>query len=160
MKGDLRFIPTDCYDNFPQPDLTENMDTVGKRLDQERREIMRQRVLGLTKLYNMVHSPFEGGEDIDRLREIHVEIDEAVMDAYGWSDLDLRHGHHETPQGTRWTVAPDTRVEILDRLLELNFARHEEESAGVVRPQRTNPRGPSPVPAQRRSREVVEEVLF
>ncbi|MFJ6022588.1 type IIL restriction-modification enzyme MmeI [Nocardiopsis alba] len=159
MKGDLRYTPTDVYETFPQPEATEPLTLMGERLDRERREIMQRRRLGLTKLYNLVHSPLgEGGADTDRLREIHVEIDEAVMDAYGWSDLDLKHAHHETPQGVRWTVAPDARVEILDRLLELNLARHEEETLRGVQPQPGRRRGSVSVPGPRRSQD--EGVLF
>lgn len=128
MKGDLRYAPSDCFETFPIPGKRDNVFEVGGLLHQERREIMLRRGLGLTKLYNLVHdSARQGDEDIDRLREIHVEIDEAVKEAYGWSDLELQHGHHETDQGARWTVNPTVRVEILDRLLELNHARHAEE---------------------------------
>ncbi|MFY1653242.1 hypothetical protein ACN27J_20425 [Solwaraspora sp. WMMB762] len=48
------------------------------------------------------------------MREIHVEIDEAIAEAYGWSDLRLNHGFHETRQGARYTIDPAVQVEILD----------------------------------------------
>ena len=57
------------------------------------------------------------------MRQIHVELDEAVMDAYGWADVPLEHGFHTYRQMTRWTVSPAARVEILDRLLEENLRR-------------------------------------
>ncbi|WP_028648806.1 Eco57I restriction-modification methylase domain-containing protein [Nocardiopsis sp. CNT312] len=138
MKVDLRYTPSSCFETFPMPVLTSRISFVGKELDQERREIMLRRQLGLTKLYNLVHDEGNQGDvDIDRLREIHVEIDEAVKEAYGWSDLDLQHGHHETDQGMRWTVSPAARVEILDRLLQLNFDRHaEEERKGIWPPKK------------------------
>ena len=44
-------------------------------------------------------------------------------------DLDLDHSFHETSQGIRYTIGPDARREILDRLLELNHARYAEEVA-------------------------------
>ncbi len=53
----------------------------------------------------------------------HVELDRAVMDAYGWGDVPLDHGFHTYRQLTRWTVSPSARVEILDRLLEENYRR-------------------------------------
>jgi hypothetical protein len=64
---------------------------------------------------------------VKRLREIHIEVDHAVAEAYGWTDLDLRHGFFDTRQGRRFTIEPTVQTEILDRLLELNFARYEEE---------------------------------
>ena len=52
-----------------------------------------------------------------------------MSEAYGWSDLSLEHGHYDTRQGVRWTVSPATRLEMLDRLLELNHRRFAEEQA-------------------------------
>ena len=87
---------------------------------------MLRRDLGLTKLYNLVNDPDitdESDADVARLRAIHVELDRAVMDAYGWADVDLDHGFHTYRQMQRWTVSPAARVEILDRLLEENHRR-------------------------------------
>ena len=97
-----------------------------RRLDTERREIMLRRDLGLTKLYNLVNDPDiadASDTDVARMRAIHVELDEAVMDAYGWTMLPLDHGFHTYRQMQRWTVSPAARVEILDRLLEENHRR-------------------------------------
>ena len=82
-----------------------------------------RRDLGLTKLYNLVNDPDIADAvdtDVARMREIHVELDHAVMDAYGWDDVPLDHGFHTYRQMSRWTVSPAARVEILDRLLEEN----------------------------------------
>ena len=138
MKGDLRYTPSDVYETFPKPGLTERVSAAGEQLDRVRSGNMLERGLGLTKLYTFVHDPVcQGDTDIDRIREIHVEIDEAVKEAYGWSDLDLQHGHHETAQGLRWTVSPAARVEILDRLLDRNFKDHaEEERKGIWPPKK------------------------
>ena len=57
-----------------------------------------------------------------------MELDEAVMDAYGWSDVALDYGFHTYRQMERWTVSPAARVEILDRLLEENHRRAAEEA--------------------------------
>ncbi len=54
-------------------------------------------------------------------------MDEAVAENEGWEELVLDHGFHETKQGIRFTISPEARQEVLDRLLELNFARHAEE---------------------------------
>jgi hypothetical protein len=65
--------------------------------------------------------------EIALLRELHLEIDQAVATAYGWADLDLGHDFHTTPQGLRYTISEAARREVLDRLLELNHQRYEEE---------------------------------
>lgn len=126
----VRYAPSDVFETFPRPEPTEELERTGKTLDTERREMMLRRNLGLTKLYNLVNDEdIQGDPDIDRLREIHVELDEAVMAAYGWSDVPLNHGFHTYRQMTRWTVCPEARVEILDRLLEENHRRAALQSA-------------------------------
>ena len=86
---------------------------------------------GLTATYNRFHNPDERSQaaDIARLRELHVEMDRAVAAAYGWSDLALGHGFHETAQGVRFTISEAARREVLGRLLELNHQRNTEEVA-------------------------------
>ncbi len=54
------------------------------------------------------------------MREMHVELDRAVLDAYGWQDIDPDHGLHTFRKMQRWTVGPSARIELLDRLLEEN----------------------------------------
>ncbi|NNJ12766.1 hypothetical protein EKD04_020785 [Chloroflexales bacterium ZM16-3] len=71
----------------------------------------------------------ETSADIAELRRLHVAMDEAVAAAYGWGDLDLGHGFHETKQGLRYTISEAARRAVLDRLLALNHERHAEEVA-------------------------------
>ncbi len=84
---------------------------------------------GLTKTYNRFHDPHEPADDIQQLRELHVEMDNAVAAAYGWGDLDLGHGFHETKQGLRYTISEAARREVLGRLLRLNHERYAAEVA-------------------------------
>lgn len=90
---------------------------------------MQSRQEGLTKTYNRFHNPEETAADIQKLRELHVEMDYAVATAYDWTDLDLGHGFHETKQGLRHTISELARREVLDRLLQLNHQRYAEEVA-------------------------------
>ena len=82
---------------------------------------------GLTATYNRFHDPDETAADIVRLRELHVAMDHAVAAAYGWAELSLGHGFHETQQGLRFTIHDDARREVLTRLLALNHERYAEE---------------------------------
>jgi hypothetical protein len=84
---------------------------------------------GLTRLYNRFHVPDQSTADIQKLRDLHVEMDNAVVAAYGWSDLDLCHGFYETKQGSRFTISETARREVLARLLKLNHERYAEEVA-------------------------------
>lgn len=120
----INYSVTDAWETFPAPSPSGRLSQLGGLLDQDRREIMLRRHLGLTSLYNLVNSPvIVGDDDVDAIRSIHVQIDEAMMEAYGWTDLALDHGFHTYRQMERWTVSPAARVEILDRLLEENHRR-------------------------------------
>ncbi|MEZ4942841.1 MAG: type IIL restriction-modification enzyme MmeI, partial [Saprospiraceae bacterium] len=71
---------------------------------------------------------------IRRLRALHVEMDQAVLEAYGWSDIALRHDFYEVDylpehDRVRFTIHPEARKEVLRRLLELNHAVYAEEVA-------------------------------
>ncbi|MFN9289328.1 MAG: type IIL restriction-modification enzyme MmeI, partial [Planctomyces sp.] len=46
---------------------------------------------GFTDVYNRFHDPDDSSTDIKKLRDLHVEVDQAVAAAYGWTDLDLGH---------------------------------------------------------------------
>lgn len=54
-------------------------------------------------------------------------MDHAVAAAYGWPDLDLGHGFHDTAQGLRYTISEPARREVLARLLALNHERYAAE---------------------------------
>lgn len=132
MRSDPRYTPSDGFETLARPKPTLRMETIGNILDHERREVMLRRQVGLTPLYNLVNDPqIQRDRDIDRLREIHIEVDESTMAAYGWSDVPLDHGFHTYRQMERWTVSPTSRVEILDRLLELNYERARAEGQDV-----------------------------
>jgi len=129
MRNDINYSPSDVLETFPMPELTPEMRGLGHRLDSFRREVMLARQTGLTKTYNLVHDPRCTDADIAELRNVHSRIDHAVARAYGWDDLNLDHGFHETRQGIRYTAGRVARQEILDRLLELNHERYAAEVA-------------------------------
>ena len=103
-----------------------------------RAELMVESDEGLTKTYNRFHDPEERDPGILRLRELHAEMDRAVLDAYGWTDIptdceflldyeidEEEWGNKKKPWRYRW---PDeVRDEVLARLLALNAERAKEE---------------------------------
>jgi hypothetical protein len=146
----LRYTPSDGFETFPQPELTRRMEDVGEELDVFRRREMKLRHIGLTDLYNLMHDKVEDDQAITRLRDIHIEIDEAVREAYAldedrepaireyeataaseplpsWREIDLDHGFHETRQGVRFTISPQARIDVLDKLMALNHYRYQQE---------------------------------
>jgi hypothetical protein len=130
----VRYTPSDVFETFPRPEDTEPLEKAGRALDDLRHEVMLRRELGLTQLYNLIHDPgIQGDADVDRLRQLHVEIDNALLAGYGWEDVVLDHGFHTFRQAQRWTVGPTARIECLDRLLLENQRRASETTSGLRR---------------------------
>jgi hypothetical protein len=130
MRSDPRYTPSRIFETFPRPELDRRTGHIGETLDVERKELMLRRGLGLTDLYNLVNDSETFGSadpDVARMREIHVELDSAVMEAYGWGDVPLEHGFYTYRQMNRWTVSPVARMEILDRLLAENHRRAKNQ---------------------------------
>ncbi len=129
LKGDARYAPERCFEPYPFSfgRGTSQLDQRGRRYFAFRRNLMLNHKEGLTKTYNRFHDPDETSADIQKLRQLHVEMDNAVVAAYGWTDLDLGHDFHETKQGLRYTISEPARREVLARLLKLNHERYAEE---------------------------------
>jgi hypothetical protein len=146
------------------PQQEQQLESLGEAYHEHRRQLMLGMQLGLTKTYNLFHSNAitaqgvnekdkqvaalqkhlektantisfnEAIQGILKLRELHVQMDEAVLDAYGWNDIALRHDFYEVdylPENDRirFTIHPDARKEVLKRLLELNHKIHAQEVA-------------------------------
>jgi len=115
---------------------------------------MRQLWLGLTDIYNLFHTrdltpervakvskktleeAEAGHAGIIELRRLHVELDTAIRDAYGWHDLNLGHDFIEVetlPENdrVRYTLSPEARKEVLKRLLLLNHQRAAEQASSA-----------------------------
>ncbi|QES57130.1 hypothetical protein DEJ51_25535 [Streptomyces venezuelae] len=156
----IRYTPSDVFETFPRPRSSVGLERVGSLLHFRRQEVMLQRG-GLTATYNLVHDNACEDMDIAELREIHSAVDEEVVRAYGWDDLlsqpgGLDHGFHDTRQGTRYTVGPVVRQEILDRLLEENQRRYAAEVAAGLHDKK-GAKKKAAAPAQRKSKPPEEE---
>ena len=140
--NDPRYNKTRCFETFPFPvtddaankrigDLAEQLDTHRKRQQEQHPK------LTMTGMYNVLEKLRAGEALTDKeqtiheqglvsvLKQIHDDLDAAVFDAYGWPhDLEDE--------------------EILQRLVDLNHERAEEESRGNIRwlrPEFQNPDG-------------------
>jgi hypothetical protein len=127
-----------CFDPFPFPDadigmtgeLAQKIATLAEQIDAHRKTQQAAHAgLTITGMYNVLEK-LRSGETLtatDRtintqglvevLRSLHDELDSAVLQAYGWGDLNL----------------PTDTDELLVRLVELNQRRANEEAAGTVR---------------------------
>jgi hypothetical protein len=124
-----RYTPTDCFETFPLPNEFDSLNIIGEIYYSVRASIMEVRQEGLTKTYNRFHDPSVTDTSIAELRQLQVSMDQVVLGAYGWDDINLDHHFHETSKGLRFAICEPARRELLDRLLALNHKRFEEESA-------------------------------
>lgn len=161
MKDDLVYTPTTCFENFPFLETTESdekiaereqLESVGRNYYQHRASLMIENNEGLTKTYNRFHDPDERSPKIIKLRELHADMDRAVLEAYGWNDLaatatceflldyeDEEEGQETSRRKKPWRYRwpDDFRDEVLARLLELNAQRAREESIAGLQTQRS-----------------------
>jgi hypothetical protein len=133
-----RYNQTRCFETYPfpaddtglTPDLVGRVRTLAEALDSHRKT--RQQLhpeVSLTSLYNvltklrsgMALSAAEATVHerglVSLLRSLHDELDTAVLETYGWSDLSL----------------PTDTDTLLARLSALNAKRAADESIGTVR---------------------------
>ncbi|PHQ35110.1 class I SAM-dependent DNA methyltransferase [Rhodopirellula bahusiensis] len=142
--NDLRWRNATCFDPFPYPlvgdaDATkQRIGELAEQLDAHRKRQQEQHpTLTMTGMYNVLEKLRAGDALTNKeqtiheqglvsvLRQIHDDLDAAVFDAYGWP--------HDLAD-----------EEILQRLVDLNHERSEEESRGIVRwlrPEFQNPDG-------------------
>lgn len=134
----LNYAASDCFETFPFPSRWRSdpeLEAVGDMYHDHRAQLMVAADEGMTKTYNRFHKDSETGLAIHRLRELHDEMDRAVLRAYRWDDLaetlqpeflteDNEDDH--TYQG-RYFWPSAQRDLVLSRLLALNAERYEEE---------------------------------
>ncbi len=139
-----RYNKSVCFEPFPFPVIREvakkRIGNLAEQLDAHRKRQQEQHPkLTMTGMYNVLEKLRTGEKLTSKdqtiheqglvsvLKQIHDDLDAAVFDAYGWPhDLDDEA--------------------ILQRLVDLNHERAEEESRGIIRwlrPEYQNPDGAS-----------------
>jgi hypothetical protein len=135
--NDPTYVVGSSFNKFPFPDLPEGplkqrIRELGERLDSHRKRQQEQHPdLTLTGLYNVLEK-LRSGDALNAkektlhdqglvtlLRQIHDELDAAVLEAYGWADLH--------------PLTPEREPELLTRLVALNHERAAEEQRGQIR---------------------------
>lgn len=136
----ITYNPSDVFDNFPFPansSESANVELAGEAYHAFRAQLMIDRGEGLTETYNRFHASSDNKRDIVRLRELHAEMDAAVLRAYGWDDLiesaSSEFIEQEADEGrsakTRLDWPAEFKDEVLARLLALNAERAAAERA-------------------------------
>ena len=148
---------TACFDAFPFPTATAEQTTriraLAEQLDAHRkRQQAAHATLTLTGMYNVLEK-LKTGEALNAkekviheqglvsvLKALHDELDAAVLDAYGWSDLSA-----PLADPVRKEAAGET---LLVRLVALNAERAAEEARGQIRWLRPEYQHPAGKPQQ------------
>ncbi|MDP3514730.1 MAG: hypothetical protein Q8S20_18465 [Sulfuritalea sp.] len=135
-----RYNKSRCFETFPFPVATPEQQArirdLAEQIDAHRKRVLAAHAeLTLTGLYNVLArvgagdtanaTPLNAKEKVIHekglvavLKQLHEELDAAVLDAYGWHDLIGRAGDEQT---------------LLARLVALNTERRAEEAQGHVR---------------------------
>jgi hypothetical protein len=91
LEDRLRYAPSDCFETFPFPQSYEDsaaLEDIGQRYLTHRAGLMEMTEKGMTKTYNDFHdASTRASNGLTALRDLHAEMDRAVLRAYGWSDL-------------------------------------------------------------------------
>ncbi|MEA5478688.1 DNA methyltransferase [Pseudanabaena galeata UHCC 0370] len=181
---------SDCFDRFPFPDATleqkEKIRQLGERLDRHRKQVQAQHPeITITGMYNLLEKLRKGEDFTDKdreynnkalvstLKQIHDELDNAVLEAYGWEDLKPSSLSQTTDSPPSPPILGGTEPSheskspsiggfrgldnlsgeglteiILDRLVTLNAQRAEEERNGHIRWLRPEYQAPNEVRTQ------------
>ena len=141
----MSYTASDCFETFPLPlniSAQVSLEDAGRVYHEFRSEINIENDEGITKTYNRFHDPEEDDSGIIQLRELHAKMDQAVVDAYGWSDLNLEYdfildyeeeedafesSERKKKKPYRYKLKTELHDIILARLLKLNLERYEEE---------------------------------
>lgn len=136
MKSDLTYNSSVIFSTFPFLHIEDSLkinkvETISAKYYESRKQDMLIANIGLREFYHLLHHK---NYEYNDHRQNHKEMDEAVLEAYGWQDIALRHDFYEVdylPENdrVRYTIHPEARKEVLKRLLELNHKIHEEEVA-------------------------------
>jgi hypothetical protein len=144
--NDPVYVKTRCFDPFPFPECgdiqKQAIRDIAERLDAHRKRQQKLHPsLTLTDMYNVLEKVRTGADLIedDRsfyeagligiLRELHEELDFAVLQTYGWA-TDL------------------TTEQVLEHVVALNIQRQAEENSGLIRWLRPEFQAPNAAPIQ------------
>jgi hypothetical protein len=135
----------DIQRSLSHPTLAQRgAEVAGERYFAFRSALMERSQEGLTDIYNRFHQPDETAPEILMLRELHAAMDRAVLDSYGWTDIQATceflldyeeddddpeaSGGRRKKKPWRYRWPDDVRDEVLARLLELNAQRAKEQA--------------------------------
>jgi hypothetical protein len=161
LEDRLTYNPSDCFETFPFPSAvtdsaakdqacaadSQSLEAIGEHYHQFRSELMIANNEGLTSTYNRFHDPSETSDGILELRSLHQQMDQAVLQSYGWDDIPTSCGfgldYLDSEDDT--TLAPDLQERIASGDLFFHTAseacafQSQLRQYGVVKPSKKLP---------------------
>lgn len=124
------------------------LEDIGQRLYDTRGGLHDRDPAGSDADLNLLKDPTCHDPAIEHLRRLHEEMDRAVLDAYGWTDIEVPPFCPTTPAEQKALEA--FQDEIIDRLFVLNAERAAEEARAAAA---TKPKGKPPTkPTRKRTK--------
>jgi len=166
--NDPVYNKTRCFETFPfphaTPELQTKIRTLAEQLDAHRKRQQAEHAdITLTGMYNVLEKirlgePLNDKEKaihqkglVSILRELHDDLDRAVFEAYGWSDLAeqlVGKAGATTPYPNKPEDQATAEEELLKRLVDLNTQRAADEAKGIIHWLRPEYQNPSATPEQ------------
>lgn len=138
LEDRLRYTHGDVFGTFPFPvgaldKSADDLASIGIKYFEKRQAYMLSHRVGLTDFYNHIHAENLTTLDIQELRLLRCSLNDVVLSAYGFTDIDPEYGFREVDylperDRIRFTISERARIEVLHRLADLNRQRHEEET--------------------------------
>lgn len=122
----LRYSGTKCFDTFPFPPdealaPRSALEEVGRRLHDARAKYMLDADVGATTTYNRLKDAAHTEPALVTLRALHEDVDRAVLEAYGWTELEV------PPYDATSDDVEAFEDAVLERLFVLNAQRSAAE---------------------------------
>ena len=136
MEDRLRYSASDCFATFPfpKPDpraVLPALEAAGEAFYTRRASYMVAENVGLTQTYNRLKDPSNTSPEVAELRALTCAMDRAVLEAYGFGDLEVPPYCALTEDDTRAQKA--FAEAVIDRLYALNAERAREEAKGATK---------------------------
>lgn len=167
--NDPVYNKSSCFEAFAFPrltaEVTEKIRMLAEQLDSHRKKQQAQySTVTITGMYNVLEK-LKTGEALNAkekiiheqglvsvLKQLHDELDLAVLAAYGWGELaplmQVVNGNmpaqNISPTASRDEIKRELEEALLEKLVALNSDRAEDEKKGIIhwlRPEYQNPQG-------------------
>ncbi|GAA3539030.1 Eco57I restriction-modification methylase domain-containing protein [Nocardioides daeguensis] len=132
-RDDPSYAPRRLSNTFPWTPCprTEAVEEFESALEQRCRAMG-----GLRAVMNEFNAESARSDEVQHLRELFVALDSEVLAAFGWTDIAPTYDFRERNNLRRFTVDPQSRDEMLSRLLAENLSRAAVEGPSGASPKR------------------------